>query len=114
LRVRKVSAEGSKKAYPHELSLVGEEITLLTNVENAFCTYTFDLEVTALFSPGFTQALRYLLAHYIAPILCGEVGIKLAPSYLQTYRALLQLAAVNDANGEMDREEEEPAVVRAR
>lgn len=114
LRVWKVFAEGSKKAQPYELALVGEELTILSNVENAYCSYTFDLQVTDLFSPGFTKALRYLLAHYIAPNLCGEVGIKQAPQYLQAYQIFLGQAAVQDANGELDREEEEPLVLRVR
>jgi hypothetical protein len=114
IRLWKVFAEGAKKAQPYELALVGEEVTLLTNVPDAYCTYTFDLQVTDLFSPGFTKALRYLLAHYIAPNLCGEVGIKQAPSYLQAYQVFLAQAAVQDANGELDRDEEEPAVLRVR
>lgn len=114
LRVWKLFSEGSKQAQPFELSLVGDEITILTNTPNAYAQYGFDLEVTSLFSPGFVRALRYLIAHYLAPNLNGEVGVKQAPALLQTHAAYLKIAAAEDANGEMDREEEEPSVLRAR
>lgn len=114
LRVWKVFSEGAKTAQPFEISLMGEELTILTNAPNAYAQYGFDLEVTSLFSAGFIRALRYLIAHYIAPNLNGEVGIKQAPNLLQVHSAYLKVAAAEDANGEHDREEEEPSVLRVR
>lgn len=114
LRVWKVFGGSSKKAQPYEIGLVGEEETILTNVESAYAQYTFDLEVVSLFSPGFIKALRYLIAHYIAPNLNGEVGIKNAPAYLQAHEKYLARAAVADANNELDRDEDEPKVIGVR
>lgn len=114
LRVWKLFSEDSKQAKPFEISLVGEELTILSNTPNAYAQYGFDLEVTTLFSPGFTRALRYLIAHYLAPNLNGEMGVKQAQSLLQVHSAYLKMAAAEDANGEMDREEEEPSVLKVR
>ena len=114
LKVWKVFASDSKKAQPFEISLVGEELTILTNVQFAYCQYGFDLETTNLFSPTFIKALRYLLAHYIAPNLNGTVGDQKSDKYLKAHRAYLSQAAVESANGELDRDEEEPAVTRLR
>jgi hypothetical protein len=114
LHVWKVMAPESKKAQPFEIGLVGEELTVLTNVYQASAQYGFDLQVAELFPAAFTRALRYLLAHYVAPNLCGEVGIKQAATYLQAHAAYLKVAAAEDANGEHDREEEEPSTIRVR
>ncbi len=114
LRIWKVFVPGTKKAQPYEIALVGEELTILTDVSVAHVTYTFDLEVTTLFSSYFIKALRYLLAHYIAPNLNGEAGISSAAGYLTAHRTYLAEAAVNDANNEFDREEDDPAVIRVR
>lgn len=114
LKVWKVFQEGSKRAQPFEIALVGEELTILTNVQFAYAQYGFDLEVTDLFTSSYIKALRYLIAHYIAPNLNGEIGIKMSPEYLKAYIAHIKMAAAEDANGELDREEEEPAVLRVR
>jgi hypothetical protein len=112
--VWKVFADGSKRAQPYEVSLVGEERTILTNVENAYCQYCYDLQTVDLFSAAFIKALRYLLAHYIAPNLNGEIGIKMSEKYWQIYQKTLAQAAVADANNEMDRDEEDPRVLQVR
>lgn len=114
LRVWKVFAEGSKTAQPFEEALVGEQMTILTDVPNAYVQYTFDLEVTDLFSPLFTRALRYLMAHYMGPNLAGEVGMKLSERHYATYEAAIAKAAVADSNGEYPRDQEEPEVLRVR
>lgn len=114
LHVWKIFSESSKKAQPFEISLVGEEKTILTNTEQAYAQYGFDLQITELFSASFTRALRYLVAHYMAPNLAGEVGIKLSDSLLKSHVAFLNKAATEDANGELDREEEDPSTVRVR
>lgn len=114
LRVWKLFSEGSKQAQPFEISLVGEELTILSNTPNAYIQYGFDLENTNLFSPGFIRALRYLIAHYLAPNLNGEVGVKQSTTLLQAHTLYLKMAAAEDANGEMDREEEEPSVLKVR
>lgn len=114
LKVWKVMYEGNKKSYPYEISVVGEEQTIQTNVEKAVAQYTFDLQVAELFSPSFTKGLRYLIAHYIAPNLNGEIGIKKAEEYLKASQAFLLRAAASDANGEQDRDDEEPEVLSVR
>ena len=114
IAMRKVVVEGSKRGQPYELALVGEEETILTNVESAYGVYTFDVESTSLFSPLFKSALRYLLAHYIAPNLNGEIGIKKSTEYLTTYLAVVKMASAIDANTETDRDEDEPKVLSVR
>lgn len=82
---------------------------LLTNEPDAVLFYIIDQANAAVFSPGFTSALAYLLASYLAgPILRGAVGAKTSAAFrLQAVGAPNQgglggmagAAAAVDANG---------------
>lgn len=59
-----------------ELSLKGDEKTILTNAENAVAVYTFFQEAVHLFSPGFVLAFSFAIATNIAFTLTGKLSLE--------------------------------------
>ena len=59
-----------------ELSLAGDEKTILTNVENAVAVYTMFQQSVNLFSPSFVLALSFAIAANIAFTLTGKLALE--------------------------------------
>ncbi len=95
-----------------ELSLNGNERTVLTNQENAVLVYTFDQEVTELFSPAFVSALSHLIGHYIAFSVTGKRSM--SNDMLKKYQQLLPAAGASDANEGVDKPPRDAEHIRAR
>lgn len=66
-----------------------------TNVKDAYCEYTADMENTDIFPPAFQQALVYSLAASLAYPLCGSV--QLQQQYYQLAQAAIMQAKYNSA-----------------
>jgi hypothetical protein len=72
---------------------------LYTNQDDATLRYVMRATNTSRFSPGFVEALSWLLASYLAgPLLKGEEGASMAQATYQQYRMALSWATVADAN----------------
>lgn len=79
-----------------ELSLAGNEKTILTNAENAVAVYTFFQEAVNLFSPGFVLALSFAIATNIAFTLTGKMSLEKA--MLAKFIHFVGIAAANSLN----------------
>jgi len=88
---------------------------LYTNQEDASLRYVARVTDTSRFSPGFTEALSWLLASYLAgPLLKGENGANMAQMTAQQYRLALSMAEVTDANQRQVELDHEPTWISKR
>lgn len=89
---------------PFEIE-ISDDLTksIVTDLEFAIGVYTFDLEVTALFSSHFVETLSHRLGAHIALSLTGKRNIK--GDMINIYNALILEAPAYNANEE---EEEAP------
>lgn len=108
LRAIKVVAPDAREDAPSadfkiEMDTTEQDYVLLTNVPNAVLHYVYREEETGRYSPTFVSALSFLLAAYLAgPILKGKVGVTVAQSMYQAYRAQLPSAAARQLNAKQD------------
>lgn len=105
LSMRKIQSPASPPAdaipYTVELSLNGDEKTVLTNMENAVLVYTFDQEEVSLYTAGFVVAFSFALATAISFGLTGKLSIQKAmeDKFIRT---------VGQAGAQMQNEEVRP------
>lgn len=72
---------------------------IYTNTELAVLRWVEDVEDTDRYHPGFTMAVSWLLASYLAgPIIKGETGMKVAEKFEQKAVAYLNLSDAQDAS----------------
>ncbi|MDZ7789733.1 MAG: hypothetical protein U5L08_04415 [Xanthomonadales bacterium] len=72
---------------------------LYTNQDDATLRYVARVTDTSRFSPGFIEALSWLLASYLAgPLVKGNDGAKMAKSAYQQYAFIVAQAKATDAN----------------
>lgn len=82
-------------------------LCILTDQDEAVCEYTRNVKNTALFTPGFVQALSWYLASELAPALTGDLNKQEA--CLTVYRNHLAAAqAVDSDEGIADPELQSP------
>ena len=79
-----------------EINMIGDERTILTNLEEAVLVYTKDVASPSLFSTFFVDAVSHLLASYIAYSLTGTRQTK--ADELNIFSSILRVAAANNAN----------------
>lgn len=82
--------------YLLELSLDGTVTTILTNLATAVGVFTFDQQLVQTFSPGFINALAWLLAAKIAYPITGK--LPLAQECAKEAGRAFQIATGSDAN----------------
>lgn len=76
-----------------------EGSALLTDQPHAVLVYTRDVTDTTQFTPGFEQALTYMLASYLAgPLVKGNEGAKTASSLRELSNSAAVAAAASYAN----------------
>lgn len=80
---------------PFEIEVISSEKTILTDAESANLIYTRDQTLTSLFSSKFVSTLSYLLAHYMAFPLTGDIRIK--QNALEMYQGMLRSASGSNA-----------------
>mgnify|MGYP006916243652 CR=1 FL=1 len=68
---------------------------LLTDLENAWCEYTYDVKDVEMFSEEFAEALARLLASQMAMVLTGNANIQ--QSNYQLYQMLMEMAKTQNA-----------------
>lgn len=95
-----------------ELSLDGNEKTVLTNLETAVLVYTFDQEQLNLFSPSFVVAHSLFLAAHIAFSITGKITLK-KELERQAFQSVA-LAGASDANEGMEPPPRDADWIRAR
>lgn len=97
----------SMDAVPFQLenSDNGETETILTDLEDATCRYTFNASAPNLFQPGFIQSLSYLLAHYAAMPLTNSQDLQaiMLNSYIRSQRNAAAMNS-NEAVGDVPRD----------
>ncbi len=69
--------------------------TLLTDCENAWCEYIYDVKDVDMYPPEFSEALARLLASQMAMVLTGNANIQQA-NY-QLYQMMMELAKTQNA-----------------
>lgn len=72
--------------------------TIITDVEGAHLLYVKRVEDTGRFPPLFVEALACRLALDIAPVVAGEIGIRLAGALEEKYAVTRDRAVVHDFN----------------
>ena len=88
---------------------------LLTNGDANAVRFTRRVNDPTKYSPGFTAALHYLLASYLAgPVIKGKAGVQTAQAMRVAYDGLRSQAAVTDANQNSVRQHHVPSAMRAR
>ncbi len=109
LIIRKVydmdNAEMKDDGEPEYTTLAVKEtqIAVCTNIENAYCDYTADVENVAVFPPSFIQALAHALASEIAMPLDGSASMQ------QTNYQLMQAAIYQAQYTSAIQDEHKPA-----
>jgi hypothetical protein len=89
--------------------------TILTHEQNAVLMYVRDLVDTGKYTPGFTTALSFLLASYLAgPILKGADGTSAALKMRQIAERKAAQAAASDANSSSESANFVPEHIRRR
>jgi hypothetical protein len=73
----------------------GSALSILTDMEDARAVYTFDLDNTSMFSPGFISALSWYLASELAPALSGSETLQQA--CLAVYSGVASRASSQDS-----------------
>ena len=92
-----------------------ENGVVLTHEENAVLLYTRDITDTSRFTAGFTVALSYLLASYLAgPIIKGEAGASAALKLRNIAAMKASEARANDANSSVESTQFVPEHIRRR
>jgi hypothetical protein len=84
-----------------EIEEFGDEVTILTDAEDAILIYTSDQDNNAVWSNRFTQALALLIAHYMAFALTGNLGTKEGMGQLYA-RAIRSATGSNASEGMAD------------
>lgn len=106
LIVRKIvnPAGEDKTRSPYQIELADNDtVSIVTDVDDAELIYTSNVETVTLFTPHFTLALSYLLAHYLAaPLTRKQTMIE---KMLITYERTIKLAGAHDGNQEAARPE---------
>lgn len=69
--------------------------TLLTDIENAWCEYIYDVKDVDMFSEEFVEALARLLASQMAMVLTGNANIQ--QSNYQIYQLMMEMAKTQNA-----------------
>lgn len=88
---------------------------LLTHEPNAVLLYTRDVTDTSKFTAGFTSALSYLLASYLAgPIIKGAAGAGTALKLRELASRKANEAMANDANSSVESSQFVPEHIRRR
>lgn len=91
-------ADAQTQPYDSEVTASGAGM-ILTDQEDATLRYIQRITDTSRFSPGFIEALSWLLASYLAgPLMKGEEGAAMAQSCWERYAFMLGQARTNDAN----------------
>lgn len=72
--------------------------TIVADLENAYVIYVQRIEDTGRFTPKFIETLACRLAADIAPVVAGEIGIRLIPALKDEYRRLVQSGAADAFN----------------
>ena len=92
-----------------------ENGAILTHEENAVLLYTRDITDTSKFTAGFTTALSFLLASYLAgPIIKGAEGTSAALKMRQIAERKAAQAQANDANSSVEDSHPVPEHIRRR
>lgn len=98
--------------YQIEVSDDGTTKSVLTDTDDAVLIYTFDQNLTALFSPFFVLMLSYLLAAYMAFSVTGKRT--LADSMFQLFGLMSLQAPAVEYNESMQREQRDPDHISGR
>lgn len=80
---------------PFEIGNNGSQVVLWTDLAEAECVFTFDLEDTTVFQPFFISALAYLIASEISIPLTTKPD--LSEQARKAYAYMLRQAAIEDA-----------------
>lgn len=92
-----------------------ENGVILTNEQSAVLLYTRDVTDTSRFTAGFTVALSYLVASYLAgPIIKGSEGTNAALKMRQVATMKAREAMANDANSSVEGNNFVPEHIRRR
>ena len=86
--------------------------SILCDLAQATLVYTRNQENTGIFTPMFTLALSYLLAHYLAGPLTGKEAIK--NNMLAAYTDTLWAASASEGNQTVKRRPRESEFIRGR
>ena len=95
-----------------EVSEGGEAKTILTDMEDPVLVYTFDQQLTSIFSPYFVQTLSILLGSHIAYPVTGKM--KLKGELLNLFGSYIRAASAHDANERVSAPPREAENIRAR
>lgn len=88
---------------------------IFTNQADAVLLYARDVTDTTKFTPGFTAALSFALAGYIAgPIVRGNEGAKLGDAMRSRALSAAELAAAASANASATESELQPSILAVR
>ena len=105
--IERVSKEDDPVPFVVETQENGSGLCILTDRPEARLVYTWDVELPALFSPGFVTAFSWLLASELAPALPGSQ--KTQEACLTIYRNYLSSGmAVDSGEGQADPEHFSP------
>lgn len=99
-------------AIPFEIETIGEEKTILTDMEDAVLIYTFDQTAYEIYPAMLVRAFSYDLASMVAIGLTGKVALK--EKMEQTWWQYINLAAATNANERVERAERDSAWIRGR
>ena len=95
-----------------ELSLDGNEKTIVTNVENAVAVFTFNQTAANLYTPGFVLALSYALAVNIAYTLTAKITV--SKEMERRFGIAIGHAAANMLNEAVEKPPRDAAWIRDR
>ncbi len=91
-------SDDNTQPYDSEVTASGAGV-ILTDQEDATLRYVQRITDTSRFSPGFIEALSWLLASYLAgPLLKGDTGAQMAQACHDRFAYVLAQARVSDAN----------------
>lgn len=92
-----------------------ENGVILTHEEDAVLLYTRDVTDTSKYTAGFTVALSYLMASYLAgPIIKGDNGAQAAATMRKMAGAKARESMANDANSSVETSQFVPEHIRRR
>ena len=104
--------EASKIAY--EISQDASGLIILTDLEDATCKYTVDVEDETYFQPDFVMAISYRLAYYIAPRITAGDPFNLGQKAMTNYTIELSKASANAFNEDQSITTQDTASIAAR
>jgi len=99
---------------PYKIAQDSSGLVLFCDVEDAEIEYTVHTEDPQFYTPDFTMALSFLLAHYIAPRLTGGDPFKLGIRAVQMYDFEIRKARSNAINEERMERVPESEFIRGR